>query len=167
MYSRNYRTSVCFWNIRYNTISDSFFQNTKDITEFSQRIASLHVAPQVGYVLSKSELITAAVIEYILCNEGIHWNDIASITGESEDSLKNTFASHLKSCKQFEIDGLLVFTQSGFTLRLSVNLRNIVAVFDTKFATSVKHFQKQFNMQNKTVAIIGGGLTDLALLIFK
>lgn len=125
-------------------LADSFFQNTKDITEYSQHIASLHVAPQVGYVLSKSELITAAVIEYILCNEGLHWNDIASITGESEDSLKNTFASHLKSCKQFEIDGLLVFTQLGFDVTSlgKFFLRNIAAAFDTKFATSVKTFSK-------------------------
>jgi oxygen-independent coproporphyrinogen-3 oxidase len=125
-------------------LADSYFQNVKDIQTYTKNVASQFVAPYVGYCLSHDEIITAAVIEYILCNESLNWQAIAVNIGEAEHAVRALFPNYMKLCQEFQRDGLLEFTQYGFDVTLlgKFFLRNIVAAFDSQFVNGSKIFSK-------------------------
>lgn len=125
-------------------LADSYFQNSKDLQEYSYNIESQNISPQVGYVLTHEQKITATVIEYILCNESLHWNTISVQTGIEYHDLVNKFAQQIEACRGFETDGLIILSESGFTVTPigKFFLRNIAAAFDTIFAVSTKTFSK-------------------------
>lgn len=125
-------------------LHDSYFQNAKNSNDYMQSVSSQFIATHVGYVLSHDEIIVAAVIEYILCNECLNWSAIAKVTATNEDDLRAMFHSNIQACIQFQADGLLEFTQLGFivTPRGKFFVRNIAAAFDSKFAQGGKIFSK-------------------------
>ncbi|MCD8193396.1 MAG: oxygen-independent coproporphyrinogen III oxidase, partial [Tannerellaceae bacterium] len=59
-------------------LADSYAQNSKEIDDYIQRIESGSLATVKGYALSEEEQITREVIEMLMCNYRLDWQEVAT-----------------------------------------------------------------------------------------
>lgn len=123
-----------------------YVQNTKDIATYIDSIEKDVLPVSKGYILNENEQIVGRIIEELMCNEKLLWQDLSDslqIPIAELQAQVNLNAEHLKV---FIEDGLLIQTPEKLeiTEKGTFFIRNIVASLD-------KGFQANGNTYSKSV----------------
>lgn len=110
-------------------VGGSFFQNQKEMDNYTAAIENEGLAVFRGYTLSEEDHIRRAVIMRLMCDFSLEFK-----TFEKDFNLdfNQHFADSLADLQEMETDGLLTLTDTGLTVlpvgRLMI--RNVAMVFD-------------------------------------
>ncbi len=119
-------------------LQGGYYQNTKDIHTYISNVNKTGFAIERGYELSFKENIRRTVINEIMCNGFLDFDEIAESLGISTDELKTIVAFDPEKLKPFRNDGLLELENNQ--LRLKENgflvVRNIAMEFDPLLSES-------------------------------
>ncbi len=97
-----------------------------------------------GLIVSEQQGIVREVINQIMCNHYIHWENLAAYLNISEHKLKATVCYDEIKLKTLADDGLLRFDDKHLeaTTTGAVLIRNIAALFDPMLETGEKRYSK-------------------------
>lgn len=125
-------------------LHNAFIQNTKDLDEYKINITNQGFAPKLGYNLSHEEILTGAVIEFILCNQSLDWKIVSNFLQYKQEDLQQMFKWNTNQLNTFIEDNLIINTPNGFEITEigKYFLRNIASAFDSKLVNSKKTFSK-------------------------
>jgi len=110
----------------------AYAQNQKDIFEFMEAIENTGFAIERGYALSTRQQIVRAVINSIMCNGILIFDDIAAQFKKTADEIKNIINFDLSKLTGFEKDKLITISEEGIRISDSGRMiaRNIAMAFD-------------------------------------
>jgi oxygen-independent coproporphyrinogen-3 oxidase len=121
-----------------------YAQNIKSVKGYIESINLGHLPVEKGYMLTDNEIIVREVINQLMCNMHINWNELAERLNISETMIKNAITYDCEELKKFEDDGILQLTEEGLEMTESGTLfiRNVAASFDPLTNTQSKQFSK-------------------------
>lgn len=125
-------------------LSDAYAQNTKDIDTYMEAIEEDRLPIVKGYHLNEQEQLCREVIETLMCNYSINWEDLALSLSLPIETIKNAVVYDECKLQEFESDGLIAFDE----LKLQVSesgrmfVRNIAAALDPLMLQNEKSFSK-------------------------
>ncbi len=125
-------------------LNSAYVQNYKTIDEYVSTIESGTLPVFKGYQLNKQEQITRFVIEMLMCNYAIHWEDACSHLNITKEELLSAINYNTETLKEFATDGLISFNEKGITMTTDGKLfvRNIAAALDPLMINTTKKFSK-------------------------
>ncbi|WP_455106076.1 oxygen-independent coproporphyrinogen III oxidase [Prevotella pallens] len=125
-------------------LDEAYAQNTKDISAYISQVNANQLPIAKGYALASWQRITREVIECIMCNNSVNWNDMAKRLHCSVDDIKQAVHYDETQLKELQTDGLITFdtnsvklTNDGMTF-----VRNVAATFDPMMRNNHKLFSK-------------------------
>ena len=125
-------------------LSQGYVQNIKDIRQYMEEIEQGTFAVAKGYRLNRDEQITREVIDTLMCNYHLNWQDIADYLQLSIDEVKAATAYNLDKLRDFADDGIIQFDDRSIQMtdegRLFV--RNVAASLDKLMLHTTKSFSK-------------------------
>ena len=97
-----------------------------------------------GYTLNREEQITREVIESLMCNYRIDWNELAGRLHLSADEVKGATAYDEDTLSGFAADGLIEFDERQLAMTVSGSpfVRNVAASLDRLMLHSTRSFSK-------------------------
>jgi len=127
-----------------NQFQFGYIQNIKSVKQYIATINNGIFPVFKGYRLNRNEMIVRSVIEQVMCNGHIRWEDTAGRLNVSVEALKKTIRYDENALQEMQNDGLLVFNNDGFeVLALGMNyIRNIAASLDPLMTGEGKKFSK-------------------------
>jgi oxygen-independent coproporphyrinogen-3 oxidase len=125
-------------------LEKGYAQNIKSVKGYIASINSGHLPIEKGYMLTDDEIIVREVVNQLMCNMHIHWQELAERLGISLTRLKNAITYDSKELKKFEADGILILTEKGLDMTEigTLFIRNVAASFDPLTNTQSKQFSK-------------------------
>ena len=125
-------------------LSSAYTQNTKDIAEYIQTVNDGHIPVRKGYILNEDEQITREVISDLMCNEQIHWPDLALRLQRTVDEVKSATSYSEKKMQEFANDAIICFDENKIVMQQkgSPFVRNVAASMDKLLINSDKTFSK-------------------------
>jgi oxygen-independent coproporphyrinogen III oxidase len=125
-------------------LEKGYAQNTKSVKVYIESVNSGHLPVDKGYMLSDNEIIVREVINQLMCNMHIHWQELADRLNISQTAVKNAITYDISELKKFEDDCILQLTAEGLEMSESGTLfiRNVAASFDPLTNTQSKQFSK-------------------------
>jgi oxygen-independent coproporphyrinogen III oxidase len=122
-----------------------YAQNEKDSNRYVELINKDTFTVEKGYHLNKSEKIVRHVINEIMCNEYVSFNETAKKFNTTAGEIKNALNFNPFMFEGFIEDGLLRMEEEENFRITSVGkffIRNIAAQFDPNLTGSAKQFSK-------------------------
>lgn len=125
-------------------LSSAYTQNSKDINEYIERTNSGTFAISKGYALNRDEQITREVIEILMCNYSLNWQELADRLTLSVSEVKAATAYDETRLREFANDGIIEFDPQHIqiTPEGSLFVRNVAASLDKLMLHSDKTFSK-------------------------
>ncbi len=126
-------------------LHDSYIQNTKNISEYVATINEGNFPVEKGYKMNFSEIIVREVINHLMCNRFMTWQDIADRLSISVDQLKETVNFDASKLESLVSDDLLEVKEEGVVITALGRffIRNIAVAFDPAMsAPTDKKFSK-------------------------
>ena len=125
-------------------LENAYAQNTKVTENYIEKINSGQFSIEKGYSLNKDEQIIKHVINEIMCNHFISWNESARKFNVSPEKIKNTISYNHDDLQLFVSDGLITFTpdEVAVTDLGRFFVRNIAGSFDPNLKTTTRKFSK-------------------------
>ncbi|MDX9881177.1 MAG: oxygen-independent coproporphyrinogen III oxidase [Prolixibacteraceae bacterium] len=125
-------------------LENSYAQNAKDVNSYVGLINQGIFTVEKGYELNDPEKIIRHVINEIMCNQYLDFDEVASKYSVSEKELKQTLDFSEEKLDEFIAEGLVQFGQNKLIVNEAGKLfsRNIASAFDPKLANSGKAFSK-------------------------
>lgn len=125
-------------------LSSAYTQNSKDINEYIRRIESGTFAISKGYTLNRDEQITREVIETLMCNYSLNWQETAHRLNLSVGQVKAATACNEDRLRELAADGIIRYDdhQIQITSEGSLFVRNVAASLDRLMIGSNKTFSK-------------------------
>jgi len=125
-------------------MESAYSQNVKDTMQYVAAIEKGNFSIEKGYSLNKTEKIIKHVINEIMCNHFISWNEAAGKFGVSESDVKNTVAFDENLLAGFVADGLINFEPGEIEVTDlgKFFVRNIAASFDPNLKNAMQKFSK-------------------------
>lgn len=125
-------------------LSSAYVQNTKKIGDYISTIGTGHVPVLRGYRLSEEEQITREVINDLMCNECINWNDIADRIHRTPSDVIRATAYDEKRIAELVADGIITLHEYGFEMTETGSplLRYVASTLDKLLIDSDKTFSK-------------------------
>lgn len=125
-------------------LSSAYTQNSKDIHQYIEQIEGGAFAIAKGYTLSRDEQITREVIETLMCNYTLNWQDVATRLSCPVDEVKAATAYDEKRMRDFAADGLVEYDDDHIrmTSEGALFVRNVAASLDKLMLHSNKSFSK-------------------------
>ena len=124
---------------------DSIYaQNTKDIQEYIDNTLSGLLTTRKGYALTPQERIAKEVIERLMCNYRLNWNEIATTMQTSVEEIKAALHYDEAQLNEMAADGLFEKTESGIIMTTIGHpfVRNVAAALDPLMQNTDKKFSK-------------------------
>ena len=122
----------------------SYAQNIKNLDHYMEAIEATGLATERGYGMSVEETVIREVINEIMCNGHLNFEELAKRLKMSPDEIKRITAYDPSRFESFEQDGLLNVTNG--VIQVSVDgmfvVRNIAMLFDPFLNTQSSHFSK-------------------------
>jgi len=122
----------------------SYAQNIKNLDHYMEAIEATGLATERGYGMSVEETVIREVINEIMCNGHLDFEELAERLKMSPDEIKRIIAYDPSRFESFEQDGLLNVTNG--VIQVSVDgmfvVRNIAMLFDPFLNTQSSHFSK-------------------------
>ncbi|MCF6342291.1 MAG: oxygen-independent coproporphyrinogen III oxidase [Bacteroidales bacterium] len=125
-------------------LSNGYFQNTRSINGYIDSINQNGWAIERGYQVNKNEKIIRSVINEVMCNLFVDFNEVGRWYNTDADEVKQIVAYDPEKLKPFLDDGLLEISGD----RLSINadgslvVRNIAMAFDPQLAVAENQYSK-------------------------
>ena len=125
-------------------LSGGYVQNIKNIEEYMTKIEQGEFAVAKGYTLNADEQITREVIDTLMCNYHLEWEDVAQYLHLSVDEVKRATAYDETKLQEFAHDGLIEWnaTSIRMTSEGSPFVRNVAAALDKLMLNTTKSFSK-------------------------
>lgn len=125
-------------------LTEAYAQNTKSIDEYIKTIRNGHLPVKKGYSLNREEQVTREVITTLMCNEEIHWQELAERLHLTREEVKTMTAYSEEKMQQFADDGLIFFDSEQIVMREkgSPYVRNLAASLDKLLIHTDKTFSK-------------------------
>lgn len=125
-------------------LDTAYAQNTKDIGRYIDSMERNEFAVVKGYTLNREEQITREVIESLMCNYRIDWNELAGRLHLSADEVKGATAYDEDTLSGFAADGLIEFDERQLAMTVSGSpfVRNVAASLDKLMLHSTRSFSK-------------------------
>lgn len=125
-------------------LSTAYAQNTKDIIEYIEKIEAGILPISKGYQLSTEEQITREVIETLMCNYRINWNELSEHLKISVDEIKQATAYTPTQLEEFAADSIIEFDENHIQMTTEGKLfvRNVAASLDKLMFKTDKSFSK-------------------------
>ena len=125
-------------------LESAYAQNAKDTNQYVAQIESGNFFIEKGYNLNKTEKIIKHVINEIMCNYYLSWNEAAQKFEVLEDDIKATVELEESQLQNFMADGLLDYNSKEIivTKQGRFFVRNIAASFDPNLKKATKKFSK-------------------------
>ena len=116
-------------------LEQGYSQNIKDIPGYIDSIEKGILPAERGYILNETEKITRDVINKLMCNKKIRFQEIAHDLGISIDDLKETVGFSESRLGDLIEDGLIRYSDEEVevTEKGSLFIRNIAVVFDKEY----------------------------------
>ncbi len=106
----------------------AYIQNCRTSKEYCEAIAARKNSFNKCYELTQENSFYRAVINQIMCNGSLDISILEDHPHATQDMLLNV-KDHIAECKQFSDDGLLIFSDNGFTLtELGLLVPRVVAM---------------------------------------
>lgn len=125
-------------------LETAYAQNTKDIDEYISIVADGRLPIKKGCDLNKQQQLVREVIEQLMCNYYVDFNEIAERIGVSVSQLKSAANYDESKLLEMKQDGILDF--GGGTIRItdggSPFVRNVAAALDPLMINTQKTFSK-------------------------
>jgi len=125
-------------------LSAGYSQNVRGVDEYIQRISQGRFPVLRGYRLNASEKIRRMVLNEIMCNHYLNFQQVAGQMGVTPAEVKRQVDYHPAKLKEFVRDGLLTcdeqqveVTSKGFFL-----IRNIAMSFDPMLTNQKDQYSK-------------------------
>ena len=125
-------------------LSDGYTQNVKTIQQYMEQIESGQFAVSKGYSLNRDEQITREVIDTLMCNYHLNWQDVAQYLNLTVDQVKQATAYDEAKLQEFAVDGLIQWDENTIQMTQEGRLfvRNVAASLDKLMLKSTKSFSK-------------------------
>lgn len=125
-------------------LHSAYVQNQKDILSYLERIEQGSLAVAKGYTLSQEEQIARAVIETLMCNYSLDWQQMADLLQLPVQKIKAATAYDEKRLQAFAEDGIIEFDKGGIRMTSEGQLfvRNVAASLDKLMLHSNQSFSK-------------------------
>ncbi|HKJ43391.1 MAG TPA: oxygen-independent coproporphyrinogen III oxidase [Sunxiuqinia sp.] len=122
-------------------LEDVYAQNVRTVKEYME-LDEIRIVK--GYALTKTDKIIRQIINEIMCNQYLSWNQISEQFDIPVDELKSLLKFKEEKLDGFVADDLLSYnTEEIFITDLGrFFLRNVAAVFDVRLEGSLKKFSK-------------------------
>jgi oxygen-independent coproporphyrinogen III oxidase len=127
-------------------LEGAYIQNTKSIKDY---IATVNLGgfPIIkGYKVRKDEMVVREVINALMCNNRVRWDEIAASFGMSELEVQSHIVLDGPSLSEFEKDGIIDYGAGGISITGlgMLFVRNVAASLDPLY-------KKQQNLYSKSV----------------
>ena len=125
-------------------MESAYAQNAKDTNQYVEEIGKGNFFIEKGYSLTKTEKIIRHVINEIMCNHYLSWNEAAGKFGVSADEIRKTVAFEAHEFAGFISDGLIKVAAGEIevTEKGKFFVRNIAAGFDPNLKNALQKFSK-------------------------
>ena len=125
-------------------LGTAYIQNTKSIPEYIEKLEVGTLPVAKGYALNKDEQITREVIEMLMCNYTIRWEELAQRLSLSVEAIKQATAYDEQRLQEFAQDGLITWDadQIRMTSEGKLFVRNVAASLDKLMLKTDKSFSK-------------------------
>ena len=125
-------------------LDSTYAQNTKDIEEYISTTLSGELSVRKGYQLTPKERLAKEVIERMMCNYRINWNEIADTLSISISELKAAIHYDETQLREMETDGIIKMTSDGISMTQQGHpfVRNVAAALDPLMQNTDKKFSK-------------------------
>ena len=125
-------------------LDSTYAQNTKDIQEYIDNTLNGMLTTRKGYSLTSQERIAKEVIERLMCNYRLNWNEIATTMQISVEEVKAALHYDQAQLNEMAADGLFDMTESGIVMTTTGHpfVRNVAAALDPLMQNTDKKFSK-------------------------
>lgn len=125
-------------------LDSAYLQNTKDVNTYINKMSENTWAVDKTYEVNRREKVLREVINDVMCNRRLSWEDVALRRNLKVDEVKDSTAVTNEALEGFESDGLIEQTEDGIivTDRGRFFIRNIAAAYDPLVKETDKHFSK-------------------------
>ena len=145
-----------FWPFLNKIIPRKFSSNFRGINKHNNKISSKDILTYIeqveagvlpvakGYSLNKDEQVTREVIEMLMCNYRINWQELSQQLSLSVEEVKRATAYDEKQLDIFAADGLITYDTNHIEMTTEGRLfvRNIAASLDKLMIDTNKSFSK-------------------------
>lgn len=122
----------------------TYAQNTKDIDEYIRTIQSGNLTIKKGYQLTNEQRICKEVIEYLMCNYRVDFQQIADNFGIGVDTVRDSLNYNEAHLQEMISDGII--SMIGNELRVTdlgrPYVRYVAAAIDPLMINKTNHFSK-------------------------
>ena len=121
-----------------------YIQNTKDIKTYIAALDEGELPVEKGLIASEEQSIVREVINQIMCNHYVHWEELATLLKLNIEDLKTTVNYREDKLQDMAKDGLLTFDQNHLNVTElgAVLIRNIAALFDPMYEKGENKYSK-------------------------
>ena len=125
-------------------LDDGYAQNGRDISEYIDTINNGRLYIQRGYRLTEQEKMVREVIETLMCNYSLRWNDLASRMGVSVEEIRNACQYDEAIIDEMATDGLLSLDADQIMMNSDGRpfVRCVAAALDPLMKNSDKQFSR-------------------------
>lgn len=125
-------------------LSGGYAQNTKDIKIYKEQLAVAQFPIEKGIKATQEQAIVREVINQIMCNEHIHWLQLAQRMKITKEFLLDTVQYKEEPLQAMAEDGLLSFNADEIKVTElgKVLIRNIAALFDPMYGNTDHKYSK-------------------------
>ncbi len=125
-------------------LEGAYLQSTKDLNIYKQAIHNGKIPIEKVHFLTKEEKITRDIINQLMCNQYLDWNQLALKHKVSVYDIKKISAFEPQLLAAFEEEGSIKFVNENILITESGKffMRNIAALFDPKLKNTDKNFSK-------------------------
>lgn len=121
-----------------------YAQNTKSIDQYIAKINQDELTTIKGYALTDQQVVVREVINELMCNEQIVWNEIGQQLGVSAEDIKKNTTYNPDLMKQFQEDGLIDLSEEKIQITADGQLfiRTVAASLDPLTQAGQTNFSK-------------------------
>ena len=125
-------------------LDGSYAQNTKDISEYISAVKRGELPVRKGYHLTADERIVREVIERLMCNYRIVWEELSGTLGIPVPEIKRAIRYDESVLDEMAADGILRKEEKGLSMTEAGHpfVRNVAAAFDPLMQATTKQFSK-------------------------
>lgn len=125
-------------------LATAYSQNTKDIKSYIDILNNKKLPVLKGYILNEDEQIAREVINSLMCNYEINWNELADYLNTNVDRIKSAINYNEKTFDEFAKDQLIEYSDEYISIlpQAAPFVRNVAASLDKLMLDTDKRFSK-------------------------
>ena len=125
-------------------LDGAYAQNTKNVRQYITQLSAHRLCIERGYALNARQRVAREVIESLMCNNRISWNDLSQRLHLAPEEVKAAMHYDENRLQEMAHDGLIVFDSQHIAMTSvgSPFVRNVAAALDPMMVNTDKRFSK-------------------------